>query len=95
MCLGGFRFGSSLELDLTSLKKAISSFEEAIEMYTEFKCTLKEKQLNVIKTAVIKNFEFTYELSWKFLKKYIEMNGSGGVALTNKRELFRISAEHG
>lgn len=51
-------------LILTPLKKALNSLELAIQQpVNEF-----------TRDSVIQRFEFTFELSWKLLKRYLEMD---------------------
>ena len=85
-----------MTLELTSLEKAITSLEETIKIATskEF-ATYTEALQNVIKAGVIQNFEFTYELCWKFMKRYLENQlGSAYVDGISRMELFRLSSEH-
>ena len=49
----------------------------------------------LFEAGVIQNFEFTYELCWKFMKRWLENNlGSSYVDGLPRKELFRIAAEH-
>ena len=54
---------------LISLTQAIKSFEEA---YLELS---KNSQSNINKMALIQGFEFSFELSWKTLKYFLEYKG--------------------
>jgi nucleotidyltransferase substrate binding protein (TIGR01987 family) len=84
-------------LDLTSLNKAIVSLSNTIAITQE---TLKQYPnnntlINALKSGVIQNFEFTYELSWKFMKRWLESNlGAVYVDGIPRKELFKLAAEH-
>ena len=87
----------SYTLDLSSLKMAVGSLERAIHVACsqEKMAMLDQDQKETIRAGVIQNFEFTYELSWKFMKRWLEHNlGSVYVDGLPRRELFRIAAEH-
>ena len=63
----------SLPLDLSSLKQAISQLEEALEIY-DSELTMTEPRLKRhMRAAVIQAFEFTYELSFKMIRRYLEL----------------------
>ncbi len=51
---------------LTSFEKAINSLKEAIAEYN------KNKSNSFVRDSVIQRFEYTYELSIKMLKRYLE-----------------------
>ncbi len=84
-------------LDLSSLTKAIRSFKAAVAVA----CSKHEMDKlsadaqDTIKAGVIQNFEFTYELCWKFMKRSLS-DSLGGVYVdgVSRRELFRLASEH-
>lgn len=84
------------KLDISSLKNAVNSFKQALTVYDKWtkKDELKEA-LQTLRASVIQNFEFTYELSWKMMKRWLEMNiNAEAVDGVSRRELFRIAAEN-
>ena len=54
------------KLDLTSLKKALSSLQKAIERYG------REPEDEEVRDSVIQRFEYSYELCWKILNKELQ-----------------------
>ena len=86
-----------MKVDLTPLQTASISLSEAVidACDQSFMNALTESQRKLMVAGVIQNFEFTYELSWKFMKRWLSENvGSTYVDGVSRRELFRLAAEH-
>jgi len=84
-----------MALDLSSLQKAVVSLESSINVASsQIKGEVDTAIEQVIRAGVIQNFEFTYELCWKFMKRWLELN-VGGATLdgATRKELFRMAVE--
>lgn len=78
-------------LVLTGLKKAIASLDEAI-VYS--KNIPQEIKIDIVRDSVIQRFEYTYELSWKMLQRWIKTNIAPEAAEPRtKKDLFRLAAK--
>lgn len=83
-------------LDLSSLTKGIHSLERALAVAERKELMpIEEDERELIQAGVIKNFEFSYELCWKFMKRWIEEQvGPNTVEGVPRIELFRVSAQN-
>lgn len=83
--------------DLTSLQKALTSFLRLYKRVADedFMSQQDEIVRFGLEAGLIRNFEFTYELSRKAIKRWLENNISPDAADgVTRRELFRMAAEN-
>ena len=62
-----------MSLDLSPLESAIGQLEEALELYDSELAQSDPRLKRHLRAAVIQAFEFTYELSFKMLRRYLEL----------------------
>lgn len=83
-------------LDLSSIQLAVVTMDRVIEKTLDDQMMREQDDLlrKMIIAGAIQHFEFTYELCWKFMKRWLENNlGSAYVDGVSRRELFRLAAE--
>ncbi len=84
-------------LDLESLSKAIYTYKEILKKTENinFFSNLDDITKQALKAGVIQYFEFTYELSWKFIKRWLENNiGRAYTDGISRKNLFIMAAEN-
>ena len=62
-----------MNLDLTPLEDAVAQLEESIDIYNSDLALTDPRLKRHLRAAVIQAFEFTYELSFKMLRRYLEL----------------------
>src|SRR6185437_6614278 len=83
-------------LDVSSLDRAVHALAAVFAKSEDqdFMQQLDEVARNAIRAGVIQHFEFTYEPSWKFMKRWLETHvGPSAADGVTRRELFRMAAE--
>ena len=74
-----------MNLDLSPLENAVLQLEEALELSNSELVELDPRLRRHLRAAVIQAFEFTYELSFKMLRRHLEMG------FDNPEEIDRMS----
>lgn len=85
-----------MSLDITPLQKASEALKRSLNVteYNKKFHLFPLDQQETLQAGVIQNFEVAFELSWKFMKRWIETNvGREVVDGVSRRELFRIAFE--
>ena len=85
-------------LDFTPLIKALNSLQDAIDSVSDnnFMSSLTLKQQKTMQAGVIQNFEFTYELCWKMLRrKLVALDGEANINFLSRKDLYRLGAQKG
>lgn len=80
-----------MPLDLSALGKAVHFLDEAIQ----YSKNLPENiSAAIVRDSIIQRFEYTYELGWKLLQRWIKLNVSVEEAdPRTKKDLFRLAAK--
>lgn len=71
----------------TNFLRGFKTFKQVIDRFNETKETVDIIQYKLNMGGVIKHFEITYELAWKFLKEYLTQYH--GIELSSPRPVFQ------
>ena len=74
-----------MKLDLSPFEYAIAQLEEALDIYNSDLALSDPRLKKHLRAAVIQSFEFTYELSFRMLKRFI------GLASANPAEIDQLT----
>jgi nucleotidyltransferase substrate binding protein (TIGR01987 family) len=86
-----------MKLDVSQLEKAITQLEQSLFLYnSDYVQQIPDLKVHLV-AAAIQAFEFTYELSWKMLKRYLEMTepNPDGIDEMSYADLIRTGCEKG
>ena len=81
-------------LNTSSLKKAIDALTRSLNIVGKRQKEMGDDLFETVKAGVIQNFEVAYELSWKFIQRWIKENRTPEDAThpRTRKDLFRLAA---
>lgn len=84
-------------LELESLNNAVDALRRSINAAEENMAVLNGDLRDAVKAGVVQHFEVAYELSWKFIQRWLRENRSAEEAdfPRTRKELFRMAAREG
>jgi len=83
-------------LDIETLKNAVKSLEKNLAVYDANVSKGDADMKDALRSSVIHNFEVAYELCWKYMKKWLEINVEPNILIgCTRREFYRIARENG
>lgn len=86
-----------MRLNLTSFKNAIAQLEQSLSYYHSELVQSDPGLVLQLRAAAIQSFEFTYELSWKMLKRYLKMSEANPAEIEalSFPDLIRMGSDKG
>lgn len=83
-------------LELQAIHKALKSLKKSIDLIAERKDDDLELFL-ALRDSVVQRFEYTYELSWKMIQRWIaeNVNPESAEPVYSRKELYRLAARNG
>jgi nucleotidyltransferase substrate binding protein (TIGR01987 family) len=83
------------KLDITGLKNAINALQTSIDTWHKYSANKDIGLSESLRSGIIQNFEVAYELCWKFMKRWLEINISHDIVSgVSRKEFFRIAGEN-
>jgi len=85
----------SLNIKYEEIVRLLNAFETAIDLYHEAKddCNVDVAIREAFRDSVIKRFELSYDLFWKYLREYI--GNLQGAYADSPRKVFELCFQYG
>ena len=82
-----------IELDIEALRKAKTSLEKAYRIYLQG--SDDEEMCAIYADSCVKRFEYTFETSWKIMKKYFKLQYNKKEEELTMNNIFRFMESYG
>ena len=85
-----------MSLELKTLQQAVTTLDQAIKVHKEHQKDESELVL-ALRDSIIQRFEYTYELAWKYIQRWISnnINPESAELVYSRKELYRLAARWG
>ncbi len=84
------------ELKIGSLRNAVASLRRSLAVYDRLVAAGADPdEIETVQAGVVQNFEFTYELCWVFMRRWLKENTNPeAIQGITRKHLFRLSREN-
>ncbi len=85
-----------MPVNLVNLRRAIAALDEGLSAFRREQSKGADPALQaLLRDAAIQRFEFTFEIAWKTLRRYLEEYSLEQIDRATNRQMFRIGYEQG
>ena len=69
-------------------------FDNLLRARNKFESFRKHLDTEQEKAGAIQSFEYTFEITWKIMKRIIDKQGDARHIITGSRDVIRVAADH-
>lgn len=86
-----------MKLDVTALEQAVQEMEDFLKKFRDYETSEDRLLFRMVRAGVIKAFEFTYELSIRFIRRQLSQGSfsTDDINSMDFRDLVRTAADAG
>lgn len=86
---------NTMKLDVTTLEQAVQEMEDFLKKFRDYETSEDRLLFRMVRAGVIKAFEFTYELSIRFIRRQLSQGSftTEDISAMDFRDLVRTAAD--